>query len=215
MEQIDLKIIILLSIFISSIIVANLIAGVKLVNLLGFIVPAGFLAYAITFPITDIVDEVYGRRLATYFVWAGFIANIVALILIWAGLVMPPLSPEMQQVYAKAFVPMTRIVFASMVAYLISQHHDVWAFIMWKKVTNGKHLWIRNNASTIISQGIDTVIFITLAFYGVIPNNVLLTMISAQWIWKVIVALLDTPFVYLGVKLVSYKPFNTTIRVVE
>jgi len=198
-RSIDFKIIILLSVFISSIIVANLISGVKLVNLLGFIVPVGFLAYAITFPITDIIDEIYGKKLASYFVWAGFIANIVSLVLIWLGYAMPPLQPSMQTLYSGAFVPMTRIVFASMIAYLISQNHDVWAFMFWRKKTNGKWLWLRNNASTMVSQLIDTVIFITIAFYGVVPTNILLTMIGSQYLWKVIVALCDTPFVYAGV----------------
>jgi len=207
MRNDSFKIIVLLSIFISSIITANLIAGVKLVNLFGFIVPAGFLAYAITFPITDIIDEIYGKKLASYFVWAGFIANITSLVLIWIGYVMPPLQTSMQTLYSKAFVPMTRIVLASMIAYLISQNHDVWAFMFWRKKTNGKWLWLRNNASTMVSQLIDTVIFITIAFCGVVPLNVLITMIGAQYLWKVIVALCDTPFVYLGVKLLKSNMF--------
>ena len=197
----NMKIFVLLSVFVSSIITANIIAGIKLTNLWGFIVPAGFLAYAVTFPVTDIIDEVYGRDLAQKFVWTGFIANLVSLTLIGVSYYMPPLTPQMQDLYSKALTPMLRIVIASLTAYLISQTHDVWAFMKWRKITNGKHLWIRNNASTMASQFIDTVIFITLAFYGVISNNVLLSMIWAQWIWKVIVAVFDTPFVYLGVKL--------------
>ena len=195
------KLFILLSIFISSLITANIIAGIKLTNLWGFIVPAGFIAYAITFPVTDIVDEVYGKRKAQMFVWAGFIANVFSLLLILAGYYMPALKPAMQKLYSEALTPMYRIVLASLTAYLVSQTHDVWAFMKWKEITKGKHLWVRNNASTMVSQGLDTLIFITIAFYGVVPLNVLESMILAQWLWKVIIALFDTPFVYLGVRL--------------
>lgn len=109
----------------------------------------------------------------------------------------------MQELYTESLLPVGRIVLASMIAYLVSQHHDVWAFLKWREVTKGKHLWLRNNASTIISQGIDTILFITIAFYGVVPNNILLQMMLYQWIWKLIVALLDTPFVYIGVSLIK------------
>ena len=189
----------LTSIFTSSLIIANIVAGIKIANIFGFILPAGFLAYAITFPITDVVDEVYGRRLATYIVWAGFIANITMLLLIGASYIMPPLNPGMQKLYAMTFNVTWRIVLASMIAYLISQHHDVWAFLLWKRLTNGKWLWLRNNMSTITSQLMDTVLFITIAFYGIIPLNLLLQMVMWQWLWKAFIALCDTPFVYLGV----------------
>ena len=195
--------IILTSIFVASLLSAQIIAGIKIANIMGFILPAGFLAYAITFPITDIVDEVYGKKYAVYIVWSGFIANIVLLALVFLGYIMPPLAPEMQSIYEKALVPVGRIVVASMIAYLVSQHHDVWAFLKWREITGGKHLWIRNNFSTIVSQGIDTILFISIAFMGVVPNNILLQMILYQWMWKVIIALADTPFVYIGVTILK------------
>jgi len=196
------KLIVLTGIFVGALITANFIAGVKIVNLLGFTVPVGFLAYAITFPITDIVSEVYGRRVSYYIVWSGLIANLVMLALVYVGLIMPPLTPEMQETYSKAFTPVGRIVLASMIAYLVSQHHDIWSFLKWKEITRGKWLWLRNNASTIVSQFIDTTIFITLAFYGILPLHVLLNLIWSHWLWKVVVAICDTPFVYIGVLLV-------------
>lgn len=197
------KLIILTGIFIGSLVTANFIAGVKIVNLWGFIVPAGFIAYAITFPITDITSEVYGKKVSYYIVWSGFIANTIMLALVYTGLLMPPLAPEMQETYMKAFTPVGRIVLASMIAYLISQHHDVWSFLTWRKITKGKWLWLRNNASTIMSQLIDTTIFITIAFYGILPPNIMLSLIGSHWLWKTIVALCDTPFVYLGVAAVK------------
>ena len=208
-----LKDIFLLSVFVSFIIVANIMSGIKLVNLWGMIVPAGFIAYSLTFPITDIIDEVRGKKMAQQFVWAGFIANIFALLLIWVGYLLPPLTNNMQSIYGKALIPFGRIVLASMVAYLISQNHDVWAFMKWREITSGKHLWIRNNLSTMASQAIDTFIFITIAFYGVVPTMVLLNMIVVQYLWKLIIALCDTPLVYLGVKL--YKGWRSPVEGVE
>jgi len=201
------RLIMLTGIFVGSLITANFIAGVKIVNLWGFVVPAGFIAYAITFPITDVTSEVYGKKVSYYIVWSGFIANIIMLVLVYAGLIMPPLTPEMQEIYSRAFTPVGRIVLASMVAYLVSQHHDVWSFLTWKKITKGKWLWLRNNASTIVSQLIDTTIFITIAFYGTLPLNIVLGLIGSHWLWKTIIALCDTPFVYVGVLLIR-RPYH-------
>jgi uncharacterized integral membrane protein (TIGR00697 family) len=87
-----------------------------------------------------------------------------------------------------------------MVAYLVSQLHDVWAFLFWRRVTKGKHLWLRNNLSTMASQLLDSVIFITLAFAGTVELSVLGNMIAGQYLVKFILALADTPFCYLAVR---------------
>ncbi|RLG68080.1 MAG: VUT family protein, partial [Methanobacteriota archaeon] len=108
--------------------------------------------------------------------------------------------PRFTKSFAEVLGPAPRIVAASMVAYLVSQHHDVFAFHFWKKKTGGKHLWIRNNASTVVSQLVDSVIFITLAFYGVTP---LLPLIFGQWVVKMFIAVMDTPFCYLACKLIE------------
>jgi len=101
-----------------------------------------------------------------------------------------------------------RIVIASMITYLISQHHDVWAFHFWKEKTRDKDLWLRNNASTIVSQFIDSVLFISLAFYNVFP---ILPLILGQFIIKIIIALLDTPFIYISVWLINRIEKNTKL----
>ena len=114
-------------IFGAAIVFANVAAGIKLINILGFIVPAGTIAYCLTFPITDIVDDVYGRRIAHFIVWAGLAAELSLLLLIGLDYLMPPLEPSQQQLFERVFAPQLRIVLASIVAYLVSQHHDVWA----------------------------------------------------------------------------------------
>lgn len=201
----DLGVLVVLGgIFAASIVMANVLAGVKLevigsLPLIGaLIVPAGTIAYAWTFPITDIVDEVYGRREALYIVWAGLGAEIAMLILILLDLPIPALEPAMQEAYNRVFLMQPRIVAASIAAYIVAQHHDVWAFMKWREVTKGRHLWIRNNASTMVSQLIDSTIFTSIAFGGTVSISVLGSMILTMWIVKVAIAALDTPFVYLG-----------------
>ena len=190
-------------IFGAAIVFANVAAGIKLINILGFIVPAGTIAYCLTFPITDIVDDVYGRRIAHFIVWAGLAAELSLLLLIGLDYLMPPLEASQQQLFERVFAPQLRIVLASIVAYLVSQHHDVWAFWKWKQLTKGRYLWLRNNASTTVSQFIDSALFTTIAFYGVVELNTLLNMIFSMWLVKVGIAVLDTPFVYLGVALLK------------
>jgi len=200
----DLLILTLFSgIFGASIVFANIAAGIKLVNFLGFIVPAGTIAYSVTFPITDIVDEVYGKKRAVYIVWAGLAAELITLLLIGLDYIQPPLEPAQQQLYERVFAPQLRIVLGSIVAYLASQHHDVWAFWKWREVTKGKHLWIRNNASTMVSQLIDTSLFTLIAFYGVVQLPELINMVFSMWLFKVLIAAIDTPFVYAGVRFVK------------
>jgi uncharacterized integral membrane protein (TIGR00697 family) len=187
-------------IFASLIVIANVIA-VKLISVGQFIVPAGVIVYSSTFLITDIIGEIYGREYGKKAVLAGFFANIVALISIMLAVKWTPApiaDPALLKSFENVFAFAPRIVLASMVAYVISQIHDVYAFHFWKVKTKGKHLWLRNNASTTISQAIDTVLFITIAFYGVVPVNVLLGMIFGQYVIKVGIALLDTPFMYIA-----------------
>jgi len=192
---------ILVGIFVGCLVSSNFIA-VKLVRVGWLVFPAAVIAYSITFTVTDVISEVYGRKAASYAVWAGFAANIFAVIMVLGGWLLPSLSPEYQARYS-VLLSTPRIVAASMVAYLLSQNHDVIAFHFWKAFTRGRHLWLRNNASTAVSQLIDTCTFITLAFYGVVPTAILLNMIASQYAVKLLIAACDTPFVYLGAKLLK------------
>jgi len=192
---------ILVGIFVGCLVSSNFIA-VKLVRVGWLVFPAAVIAYSITFTVTDIISEVYGRRAAGYAVWAGFAANVFAVIMVIGGWLLPPLAPSFQAKYS-VLLSTPRIVAASMAAYLLSQNHDVIAFHFWKAFTRGRHLWLRNNASTAVSQLIDTCTFITLAFYGVVPTAILLNMIASQYAVKLIIAACDTPFVYLGAKLLK------------
>ncbi|MBT9159313.1 MAG: queuosine precursor transporter [Dehalococcoidia bacterium] len=193
------KLLLLTALFVICLGAANILSAAKLISIFGFTVDAGIIAYPLTFLFTDIVCEVWGKRTATRVVWVGFFANMLMMLLIWIGGILPP-SPQWgnQEAYQSVLGSVPRIVFASMVAYLISQHHDVFAFQFWRRKTRGRWLWMRNNFSTIVSQGLDTVVFGTIAFYGVVPLDVLVgEIILVQYIIKIAVALLDTPFCYL------------------
>ena len=156
-----------------------------------------------TFTMTDTIGEVWGKKYAQQVVIAGLLTLIVALLLIYLAVILPAAPFWEEEEAFQRILGMKqgalRIIVASIVAYSISQYHDVWAFHFWKKVTNERHLWLRNNASTLVSQAIDTSLFITLAFYGVVP---ILPLILGQYFIKVCVALLDTPIVYLLVHFV-------------
>ncbi|MCD6127050.1 MAG: queuosine precursor transporter [Methanomicrobia archaeon] len=182
--------------FVTSLIISN-ITAVKIVSYGKLVFPAAVLAYAVTFLFTDVYSEIWGKKEANTLVRIGFLCNILALFLIRFSIILRPASFYDQSSFVNVLGGSSRIILASMTAYLISQHHDVWAFHFWRDKTKGKYLWIRNNASTMVSQLLDTSIFIFLAFYG---NAPILTMIGSQYLIKLIIAAIDTPFCYIFVR---------------
>lgn len=186
----------LVSLFIGSLVAAAFISS-KIVTIFGLAVPAGVLAYSITFAASDIIGEVWGRESASEVVHAGLAAMVAATVLaylavewqgaaFWTG----------QEAFASVIGNTPRIVAASLCAYFVSQRNDVWLFHVLKRLTRGRHLWLRNNLSTMVSQLLDSTIFVTVAFWGVMPVG---EIILGQWAAKMLVAALDTPVVYAGV----------------
>jgi hypothetical protein len=187
----------LTSVFIMALVISNIMAT-KIWTIWGLMLPAGVIAYPITFLMTDVIGEIWGKKVVTKVVWAGFICCLFALLLEWIAVQLPA-APfyNRQEMFSEMFGRVGRITFASLAAYLVSQLHDVWMFHMISDKTKGKHLWLRNNVATIISQLYDTIIFIVLAFYGTMPSSVIVNMILSQWLVKTVIALADTPFCYL------------------
>lgn len=183
------------AVFIMSLLIANVVAG-KIVDIFGFIVPAAVVAYGITFLCTDIINEIWGKEEAQKTVKLGFKIQIASMVLILLAIWLPPaiFAIDFDISFKTVLGQNVRVVFASLTAYTISQAHDVISFNFWKNKTKGKHRWIRNNVSTLTSQIIDTAIFITIAFWGLVPN--LIWMIFSQYILKAIIAIIDTPFFY-------------------
>lgn len=197
------KLLFLTGLFFTMLIVSNVISS-KVIMVWGVVLPAAAICYPWTFAFTDVINECWGKSQARKIVLYGLVANVVALVFYQLAILLPsaPFWTE-QSAFANILGASSRIIVASMVAYLISQTLDVNIFNRIKEKTSGKHLWIRNNVSTGISQMVDTVIFITIAFYGYMPNEALLQMILFQYIFKVGIAVLDTPIVYALVKWVG------------
>ncbi len=203
--------IVLASLFTGAIIAANLI-GTKIIPFFRiggfeFTGSVGIFLFPLTFLITDIVAEIYGPKATRSLVTGTLAALLVVLAVTAVATVLPPASRFAAQddAYVSIFRSSLRIMLASIVAFTLSQYHDVWAFDFWKRRTQGRFLWLRNNASTMVSQLIDTVIFMLIAFWGVGERFglafVLGSMVPPYYLLKVLAAFLDTPLVYLGVGL--------------
>lgn len=192
----------LVGLFVGGLISAAVISS-KIITVFGIAVPAGVLAYSITFAVSDIVGELWGPERATDMVMAGFISLTCATFICWLAVIWP--AAEFwtnQQAFAGVIGSTPRIVLASLLAYAVSQKHDVWLFHLLKRKTDGRALWLRNNLSTAISQLMDSAIFVTVAFWGILPVG---EIILGQWIIKLLIAILDTPVVYAGVRFIQWR----------
>jgi len=193
---------ILTGIFIASLVASNLIFQKFFTwNFLGidFELSVGIIAYPVTFLVTDLISELYGQKRANQVVVSGFFASVFTtlLVLISVNATAVQWSPIDSVTFSKVFGLTGPAFFASMVAYLTAQLIDVRIFHFWKRLTNGKHLWLRNNASTMFSQLVDTsVILIILCSAGVIEWERFYGLWMMGWIFKVLVALIDTPIIY-------------------
>lgn len=195
MKKNQTNLLILNCVFVVSLILSNILAA-KIVTFGSFVIPAAVVAYPITFLMTDIVGEIWGKKQANLTVKIGLACQILSLGLIFLAIQLPVAGfADNQEVFQSIMGAGVRVTLASMTAYICSQSWDVAVFHSLKAKSNGKHKWLRNNVSTMTSQIIDTSIFITVAFYGVVPN--LLVMILSQYVIKFTFALLDTPIFYL------------------
>ena len=194
---------ILLAIFIGSLVTANLI-GLKIADFIIFEASVGILAFPVTFLITDIIEEVHGKKKAQEFVFLGALTLLFVLILTVLAVTLPFAERSLvKEEYEEIFGTTIRIVIASITAFVLSQTHDVWAFNFWKQRTQGKYLWLRNNLSTMASSFLDTTVFMFIAFYGISDKftvNYIFSLIIPYWLVKVLFALGDTPLCYIGVK---------------
>lgn len=171
----------------------------KLIGLFGLTATLGNILYGSIFFGTDLLSEIYGKKEARKGVILGFIAMFYMTLVLQLTLWFTPTADDfahgpMSTLFG--FVP--RIVLASFIAYVLSQNHDIWMFHLLKDRMQGRHLWIRNTISTAMSQLIDSVVFTLIAFWGVFEKNVLVEILITTYILKLIVAIIDTPFIYLG-----------------
>ena len=193
-----------------STIIAN-IQVIQTIELFGFTATLGNIVYATSFLVTDILSENYGRKEAEKAVWIGFFSLISMTLIMQLAIHFQPAGDAFAQETFKSlntiFSFMPRIVLASLLAYLLSQKHDVWAYHFWRKRFSGsKRIWLRNNLSTMSSQLVDSAVFTAIAFIGVFPTSVLIEIALTTYFLKWIVAAADTPFVYVASYI--YKKFG-------
>ena len=194
---------ILAGIFIASLVSCNLILQKFFTwspfGIYTFEISVGILPYPITFLVTDLISELYGQKKADQVVISGLIASVFIMVVVLIANAVPstPWSPVNDDLFQKVFGLQGFAVFASMVAYLSAQFIDVRIFHFWKKLTKGKHLWLRNNGSTVVSQFVDTAaVLVLLCATGAIEWERFLPLLENGFLFKVLVALIDTPIIY-------------------
>ncbi|MFU8814531.1 MAG: queuosine precursor transporter [Pseudomonadales bacterium] len=220
--------------FLCAMTLLNVVGITRFVQLGPMALAVGVLPYPLTFLCTDLISELYGRRRANFLVWVGFTLNFFILGVLWLGNALPAVSVETQppwQVIALAedmalpngqvvsgsvelfqllYACTSGAVFASMMAYIAAQYCDVQLFHFFKRLTKGKHLWLRNNFSTLTSQMVDSFMVITVTFGAVflaggISLAAMLVLMASNYMFKMFVAMADTlPFYYLTGKLKRY-----------
>ena len=205
------------ALFITSLVVSNLIfqkffywypVDVEIFGSKLFEISVGILPYPITFLITDLISEIYGKKRANDVVVVGIFASLFSLLIIYVSSIAPATSwsPVNDSLFDTVFGNSTIAVFASMLTYLFAQFVDIQIYHFWKRLTKGKHLWLRNNFSTWFSQFVDTfTILFLLCSFGIIDWANFKGLLVSGFLFKVLVAALDTPFLYLGVHLFRRK----------
>ena len=194
------------ALFVASLVASNLIFQKffywDFFGLYTFEISVGILPYPITFLITDIISEVYGKRKANQIVTIGIFASLFSMLIVFVSGIVPATdwSPVSDTLFNKVFGATAIAVLASMLAYLFAQYIDIQLFHFWKRLTKGKHLRLRNNFSTFLSQFVDTfTVLILLCSFGKIEWKLFSSLLLSGFLFKVLIAALDTPLLYLAV----------------
>jgi uncharacterized integral membrane protein (TIGR00697 family) len=210
---------ILAGLFLGSMTMLNILGVTRFLDLsftiFGMRVPMplaiGVLPYPLTFLCTDFISEIYGRKRANFLVWVGFLVNLWLAVILWVGGALPGFDAPVPgpdgrlPIFFEIRTMTLGVIAASMIAYLSAQLCDVWVFHFWKRLTKGRHLWLRNNGSTMLSQLVDTVL-ISFVLYasGGLGSQIdsvakLIPLVVSSYAFKCVFAVLDTPLFYLGV----------------
>lgn len=188
--------VVLVAVFVTCLVIANIIA-VKLITIFGLTVPAGIIIFPISYICGDVLTEVYGFQRARQVIWLGFACNLLAVIAIWGGQVLPGATLwNAQSAYERILGVTPRLLGASFCAYLLGEFANSFVLAKMKVATRGRWLWMRTIGSTIVGEGLDSLIFVTIAFWGIIPVTGLLLAIVSQWLFKVAYETLATPLTY-------------------
>lgn len=187
------------AVFITALLTANLVA-VKLVDLFGLVMPAGVIVFPISYIVGDVLTEVYGYGQARRVIWLGFLCNLLMVAAIKIAEVLPAAEFWTEQAAFQRILGYTpRLLLASFLAYLVGEFSNAFVLARMKIATRGRWLWMRTIGSTLVGQGLDSAVFITIAFWGAIPVSGLLAAIVTQWWVKSAYEALATPLTYLVV----------------
>jgi len=193
------RFVVMVAVFITCLITANIIIT-KQISVGGLVLPAAIIIFPVSYIIGDVLTEVYGYQQARRVIWLGFLCNLITVVAIWLGKVLPPAPVfDAQGAYERILGSTPRFLLASFVAYLAGEFANSFVLAKMKLMTKGRWLWTRTIGSTLVAQGIDSSIVLTVAFAGVLPFSVLDTMILAHWLLKTSYEALATPFTYIVV----------------
>jgi len=231
-ERREAVFLVLAGVFLGAMAMLNIIGLTRFVHVGPLALAVGVLPYPLTFLCTDLIGELYGRRRAAAVVWVGLLVNVLVIGTMWVGHALPAVAASQQppwqtlyfarpvalpsggviegqgELFQLIYACTAGSVLASMVAYLAAQFCDVYLFHFWKRLTRGRHLWLRNNGSTLVSQLVDSIIVISIAFGAALLRGeqtlkTMLVLLASNYAFKVAAALLDTLPFYLGVHWLS------------
>lgn len=193
------------AVFVTTLIISNIIA-VKLVHIAGLFLPSAVILFPVAYIFGDILTEVYGYARARQVIWTGFFCNLLAVVAIWIGGILPAApfwalgpfdSPQAAQQAYQAILGFTpRLLLASFIAYLVGEFLNSFVLAKLKLRTQGRFLWIRTISSTIVGEGADSAVFISAAFWGILAPGAVAQAVLSQWLFKVTYETLATPLTY-------------------
>jgi len=193
------RFVVVVALFVTCLITANIIIA-KQISIGGIILPAAIIIFPLSYIIGDVLTEVYGYQQARRVIWLGFLCNLIAVLAIWIGKLLPPASVfEAQAAYERILGSTPRFLLASFVAYLAGEFANSFVLAKMKILTKGQWLWTRTIGSTLVGQGVDTLIVLIIAFVGVLSFPVLGIMILSHWLVKSAYEAIATPLTYVVV----------------
>jgi uncharacterized integral membrane protein (TIGR00697 family) len=212
---------VIMALFVAVLLISN-IASTKILTLWKFTFDGGTLLFPLSYIFGDILTEVYGYRRSRKVIWTGFFAALLMSLFLWVVQLLPPAAGwENQKAYENVIGFLPRIVGASLTAYFVGEFTNSWLLSRLKVKTEGKYLWMRTIGSTLAGEGIDTLLFCLIAFWGILPGNLLVAVILSNYIFKCSIEILFTPLTYAGVRFlkkqeqvdvfdrgISYNPFR-------
>ncbi len=198
--------VLIVGLFVTALITANIIA-VKPVLVFGMLLPAAIIIFPVTYILGDVLTEVYGYRQARRVIWLGFLCNLIAVLAIWGAQALPaaPFWAHHQDAYDTILGSVPRIVLASLIAYGVGEFANAYVLAKMKIATRGRYLWTRTIGSTVVGQGLDSLLFITVAFAGTWPAEQLAQAVITQWLVKSAYEALATPLTYAVVNFLKRK----------